>query len=283
MMGAFSLLDRLRFLTVDGRFAQRREDIFDYPEVLRTTYAGLYPDEVSFYAGLLRRHCGTDPVVVDLASGWGRVATPLAQQGFRVMKLDSSRAMLRATAGQTRVMARAEALPFSGARVDAFLMPLGILNSLAAMPVLVSHFAQVAGALRPGGIYAAVVCAAVEARELIPHHHAWNAHSDSWLTRTEFSLLPGGEPDPSLAMSMHRIIVRATASSKPAAWPGRAAILEWRCPARVYTPGLVAHILSEVPDLEMVGWHRMFELEGTIDSPRAADGASVLVLRKRGS
>ncbi len=90
----------------------------------------------------------TGRVVLDLACGTGRYSHLAAERGARLtLGLDSSPAMLRASAQPMRVLAHAEALPLPAAAVDVVICALALGHLPSPAPAL----AEIGRVLRAGG------------------------------------------------------------------------------------------------------------------------------------
>lgn len=88
-------------------------------------------------------------VVLDVACGTGRYSRLAAERGARLtLGLDSSPAMLRASAQPLRVLAHAEALPLPPAAVDVVICALALGHLRSPAPAL----AEVSRVLRAGGM-----------------------------------------------------------------------------------------------------------------------------------
>lgn len=90
----------------------------------------------------------TGRVVLDVACGTGRYSHLAAERGARLtLGLDSSLAMLRASAQPLRILARAEALPLPASAVDVVICALALGHLPSPAPAL----AEIGRVLRAGG------------------------------------------------------------------------------------------------------------------------------------
>ncbi len=141
----------------------------DLPE-LRDLDFGDFADDLAFYENLARHAEGS---ILELGVGTGRVAIPLAEQGFDVWGIDSSEAMLdRArTKASPEVAGRLRLEPGDNRdfhldhEFELIFAPYGTFHHLLTEEDQASCLACVKEHLTPGGLF---VC------DLLPVHH------DSW-------------------------------------------------------------------------------------------------------
>jgi SAM-dependent methyltransferase len=116
--------------------------------------------DVPFWERLVRAQAG---LVLELGCGTGRLTVPVARTGARGVGIDRSTPML-ARARQRLRRARVPALLLRGdirrlpfrrrTRFDLVMAPYGMLQSLTSAHDLRLTIEAVAGALRPGGLFA---------------------------------------------------------------------------------------------------------------------------------
>ncbi len=121
-----------------------------FADVYDDWYADL--DDPQTHVDALSVRCGSRSLVLELGSGTGRLALPLAEAGFDVLALDASPQMLHSAApGPQPIAADMAALPFDAGLADVVLIAYNTFFNLAT-PVLQQRcLAECSRVLRPGG------------------------------------------------------------------------------------------------------------------------------------
>lgn len=113
-----------------------------------------YDDDIAYYRASALKRGGA---VLELGSGTGRVAIPLAQAGLRVVAVDSSSAML-AVAEQREAPPEIEFVEADmrtlrlGRRFETVLMPLGSLQHMETAGAVAQALATIAAHLAQDGV-----------------------------------------------------------------------------------------------------------------------------------
>lgn len=115
--------------------------------------------------------------VLELGTGTGRVAVPLARRGIALTGIDRSGAMLARAARRVRrfhlertlslLRGDMRALPFRRGRFDLVMAPYGVLQSLTSESDLTAALGSVRHVLRPGGRFVI---------DLVPDLVAWSEY-----------------------------------------------------------------------------------------------------------
>lgn len=123
--GVLEIMARARF---------RRAALYDDPSSYDLDYAG-YSAELPFYRMLAREHV-KDGVYVELGAGTGRLALPLAREGFRVHAVEPSTAMRRRLREKLRREGQGvrERVTVGDERADDFRLPRDARARLIALP-----------------------------------------------------------------------------------------------------------------------------------------------------
>jgi SAM-dependent methyltransferase len=132
-------------------------------------YAEVYDDSgqiafsikmIPYLQDLLERHPAAERSMVDLACGTGTVCLSFAQQGWQVLGIDASAAML--TQASSKAEQVGHDLVFSQQDMRRFVVPRPVglvtclydsLNYMLTLADLAQVFRQIAAALMPGGVF----------------------------------------------------------------------------------------------------------------------------------
>lgn len=155
----------------------------DDPQLYARSFHDVYDawygelDDPAHIVEALAQRCAPPARVVEMGSGTGRIAIPLAQAGFRVIALDASATMLAATPAVSAAAGSAGAvglqpvagdmsqLPLAADSADACIVAYNTLFNLPSAAQQQQWFRDAARVLRPGGVVAVEAFVAAEASD----------------------------------------------------------------------------------------------------------------------
>lgn len=121
-------------------------------------------EDIDWYRAFVAERATSGGVVVELGAGTGRIACPLAQDGFQVIAVDRMAAMLEGLAARTTALhleasvhplqADMRSLPLPDGSADLVIAPFNGLMHLYTWQDLLACFREVARVLRTGGWFA---------------------------------------------------------------------------------------------------------------------------------
>ncbi len=231
--------------------------------------------EVDVLEACIRRH-SLIPVesVLELGCGNAPHRAELSRRGYRYTGLDLSPTMVgygrRKALGTKAVFVQGDMARFSlGACVDFAFVALGSLY-VRTLADLASHFASVAAALRPGGLYFLDWPVTTSLSEALKE--SWTIERDGVQVQVKVS---HEDVDRQAQTYVERIELLVDDH-------GREIQVSSRIPRRAFFPGEFRRIVAEREDFEFVGWWNNWDLNQPFEKAERVNRPIVLV-RRRGA
>ncbi len=181
---------------------------YDDPVVYDILHTPGTSRDVQVLLRLFRRHCARAPKTawwLEPACGTGRFLRLLARRGHRVAGFDRSEAMLSYARRRLATMGLSRRVRIVSAEMTAFrdrvpvqdvIFAFNTINTLRHLPRdadYLQHFEEMAGLLRPGGVYVVGISLSAYGRE-VPTEDQWEGRRGSCRVRQIVQYLPPGGP-----------------------------------------------------------------------------------------